>query len=840
MAWQTGAHVRHRFNRELGAGVVRAVEGRALVVEFPDASTSLRIAADSDAIEPLALGPGSRARLLAGGEEVVVRQVVGGGRLRLDDGREVGEADLWPLPAAASLVDRLVAGDVDPLAAFALRLDALHLAAAREADGLGSFLGGRIRLFPHQLRAAERATRADPVRWLLADEVGLGKTVEACLILNHLLQTGRADRTIVVAPDTLTVQWLGELWRKYHQVFVLLDEQRLADVERVFGHGFNPFDAHRRVVVGLELLRDRPWLTERAVEAGVDLLIVDEAHHLRRPRGHPGNREYRAVRPIAELGRHLLLLTATPLEEDAFGFFRLLQILRPEEFPEDAAIDERLRTGDPLPPCTSATRRADVGGFPPRRPSSIDLAADAGWAAQETLELRLRALPAGDPLSSRHKLERIRRALSSGAAVLPLFDARDEESCALAREAAERDPRIAWLARKAPEWRSAGDKTLVFVSRRETLEIVRSAMTRRAQIRTGVFHEELSPGSRDIEVAQFRLPGGPSMLVSTECGGEGRNFEFCTRLVLFDLPWSPMLVEQRIGRLDRIGRRLPVEILVPRPRRGLARAVVLLYDSLGIFERPMAGLERELGRIEEAIEAVALSADPDPDPAAFREVIEQARAASDRVEEAAQHELHRDPYRPEMAAEILARVPTDLEELTRDVVLGFAELVDLHVEEHRDGARHSFELGRRALVASLPGVPPEASFLGTFDREEAVRDESIDFFASGHPVVEGVLAHLEEDALGRVALLDVGGAGETGLGLLALYRGKAGFEALAIDASGRRRPDLAALLTRRPLRSRRARPETWTGMPGWAELIRSLARHLPDTPPFALAAFRLH
>ena len=74
------------------------------------------------------------------------------------------------------------------------------------------------------------------------------------------------------------------------------------------------------------------------------------------------------------------------------------------------------------------------------------------------------------------------------------------------------------------------------------------------QLRVGVFHEDLSPGQRDIEVAQFRLPAGPSMLVSTECGGEGRNFEFCTRLVLFDLPWNPMLVEQRIGRLDRIGR----------------------------------------------------------------------------------------------------------------------------------------------------------------------------------------------------------------------------------------------------------------------------------------------
>ena len=127
------------------------------------------------------------------------------------------------------------------------------------------------------------------MRWLLADEVGLGKTVEACLILNRLVRTGRAERCLVVAPETLTVQWLGELWRKYHQVFVLLDEPRLADVARDFGAGFNPFEAHARSVIALETLVARPELTQRAVEAGIDLLVVDEAHRLRRPPGHPGN-----------------------------------------------------------------------------------------------------------------------------------------------------------------------------------------------------------------------------------------------------------------------------------------------------------------------------------------------------------------------------------------------------------------------------------------------------------------------------------------------------------------------------------------------------------------------
>src|SRR5262249_43261867 len=205
---------------------------------------------------------------------------------------------------------RLAAGEIDNLDDFANRIDALHLASLREADGLGSFLGGRIHLFPHQLDVAERATRSDPVRWLLAAAVGLGKTVDACRVRNHIVRTARAERCLVVAPETLTVKWLGELWRKYHQVFVLLDEKRLADVARDFGPTFNPFDTHRHAVLGLDTLIRHPRLTDHAVAAGVDLLVVDEAHHLQRPPGHLGNAAWRVIAPIAPMNRHVLLLPA--------------------------------------------------------------------------------------------------------------------------------------------------------------------------------------------------------------------------------------------------------------------------------------------------------------------------------------------------------------------------------------------------------------------------------------------------------------------------------------------------------------------------------------------------
>lgn len=781
-----------------------AVEGRTLVVEFQPSGTRLRLAATSDALIP---GP-------------------------------PGEP---PLERGLALLDRLARGHVDHPADFLVRLDALHLLSVREADGLGSFLGGRVRLFPHQLYVAERATATDPVRWLLADEVGLGKTIEACLILNRLVHLGKVERCLVVAPNALTVQWLGELWRKYHHVFTLLDDARLADVARDFGTDFNPFDVHRRAVVALETLVGRPHLTAQAASAGIDLLVVDEAQRLRRPPGHPGTPEWRAVAPIAALGRHVLLLSATPLEDDAHGFFRLLQLLRPEEFPEEASVEARLDAGLPLPPCTSSTRRIDIGGLPPRVGLPID-SDEAGWRRRQTVEIEVRRLPAPHAVARRQKIDRVRRAVASGAA---LAAALGPEHAELRRQAGAMDaadPRLQWLLLQAPRWRDAGDKTLVFVAHRETLEMLRTALSHRTQLASGVFHEELRPARRDTEVARFREPEGPSLLISTECGGEGRNFEFCRRLVLFDLPWKPTIVEQRIGRLDRIGRRLPVDIVYFRPPAGIGADVVRLFETLGLFREPLAGLEPQLAHVEGALEELALDPTAVLTDARLERLIEDARAARTRIREAAYQQLHRDPYRADMAAGILARVPPQLDALVESVVVKASLRLGFGAERMRGRQRFGIEFGNEAIVDSLPGVPGGSSWVGTFDREEAVEDETIDFFASGHPLVEGVLAHLEESADGRVAHLAIANAPQRGEGIAVVYKEGPRFEVVAVDSGGRDRPDWVAAFHARPPRLQPL-PRELSDTVDWAGLVGRLrgcfdARRQPHAVAGVMAVSR--
>ena len=834
--WATGDYLTHRFNPELGIGRVAALDGRALVVEFPRADTTLRLAADTDALVSLDLAPGRPVRITSTQEETTVVARLPDDTLRLANGRTEPSHALWPLELEGALLERLALGDLDDVEDFVTRMGILHLLGLREADGLGSFLGGRVQLFPHQLHVAERASANDPVRWLLADEVGLGKTIEASLILNRLVHTGQVERCVVVVPDALTVQWLGELWRKYHQVFTLLDAQRLADVARDFGTDFNPFDLHRRTVVALEMLTERPHLTEHAVRAGIDLLVVDEAQRLRRPKGHPGEPAWRAIAPIAALGRHVLLLSATPLEDDAHGFFRLLQLLRPQEFPEDVSFDERLARGTPLPPCTSSTRRADIGGLPPRVGMPHTLEHSTEWQRRSTVEAEVRHAEAPQTVARGRKLDRIRRSLASGAALAAVLGP-DERALRTQAEAMDAgDPRLAWLLSQAPRWREAGDKTLVFVAHRETLEMVRTALSHRAQVASGVFHEELSPVRRDTEVARFRESQGPSLLVSTECGGEGRNFEFCRRLVLFDLPWKPSVVEQRIGRLDRIGRRIPVEILYFRPPDGIGADVVRLFEALGLFREPVAGLEPQLAHVEGALEEIALDPRGALSDASLDRLLDEARAARTRIGEAAYQQLHRDPYHSSMAAGILARVPAELDALNQEVVVTASIGLGFAIERPRGERTFSIELGSGALVDGLPGVPGGSSYIGSFDRGEAVENETIDFFASGHPLVEGIFAHYEESVLGRVVRFEIEIGEDRGEGLVAVYKDGALFDMTVFDSTGTARPDWAAALCLRPLNARRVTGEQG-GHADWMDMVRRLGAHLdPARRPHALAA----
>ena len=374
----------------------------------------------------------------------------------------------------------------------------------------------------------------------------------------------------------------------------------------------------------------------------------------------------------------------------------------------------------------------------------------------------------------------------------------------------------------------------MFVAHRETLEMLRDALSARAQLASGVFHEELSAARRDTEVARFRADDGPSLLVSTEAGGEGRNFEFCHRLVLYDLPWKPSTVEQRIGRLDRIGRRIPVEIVYFRPASGIGADVVRLFERLG----SSASRWQASSRSSPMSRARSRSARSEPDAALsdaqIERLIADAQAARTRIHEAAYQQLHRDPYRAALGPSILARVPAGLDALMEHVVVNAASRLGFRIEQVRGRRAYAIEFGNEALIDSLPGVPGGSSFVGSFDREYTVEDESIDFFASGHPLVEGLLAHFDEDPKGRVARLDLASRPARHR-LIAIFKDGPQFEVVAFDADGRARPDWADAFRRRPFDALKMKTED-AAAHDWPALVSRLAPQLGNRRPHAIAA----
>ena len=787
MAFHPGDKVLHRFNRDLGPGEVVSVERGRLRVHFPRRGETIEFAVRDHAFTELVLPPGA-------------------------------DPSRWYETFHEDMVERLARLEIDRLSAWENRLESLRLLNIREAKGLGSFLGGRIEIYPHQIHVAEQAVTTDPVRWLLADEVGLGKTVEACLILSHLARARRADRILIVAPASLTVQWLGELYRKFHQVFVLLDRDRRRDVTKDLGPEFNPFEVHARSVISLEDLVAEPRLAEAARAANLDLLVVDEAHRLERRPGHPGSPAYRAVEPLAETARHVLLLSATPLEADAHGFFRLLQILRPQAYASWDKFREDLDRGLPLFPCTSATRRADIGGLPPRIAEVVELPPAPELEAREVAALTLRVT---NPLELRRRAEALQAAwaLPSGA----------------------EDPRLKWILAEEPGWWKRGEKMLIFVHSREALEILKREIERTTFRRVAVFHEDLTPAAQDLEVAQFAQAEGPNVLISTEAGGEGRNFHFCRGLVLFDLPWDPVLVEQRIGRLDRINRTRPVEITLFLPHQGFARDATRLYQELGIFREPLGGLDRSLAHVEEALQ---VAAGMDPPTLDIEAVVEETHEARRRMNQALYQDLHRNRYRPDLAPSILSRVPPELETFTERVVLEACRQFGFETIPKTGRNVWYVEFGPESTVDHLPGVPEGTRWLGTFNREEGVERETLDFFASGHPLVEGVLMELEDGHRGEVALYTIAAPGMKGEGLGAILRRGPEILAVVVDTTGRRRPEWAPYLLAEPGHRREVTLGDWglstkTAREAWAERVRALLYPLQSEGRLtAVAAFR--
>jgi len=666
------------------------------------------------------------------------------------EGWEMPEMQLSDRISVHGPMERLRGGHTDAASVFALRRNALEMMHRCRQAPVRGFLGGRIDLIPHQLFIAQEVGNRLAPRVLLSDEVGLGKTIEAGLILHRQLVTGRASRVLILVPESLVHQWFVEMLRKFNVWMHIFDEARCAAIEKAQPES-NPFLDDQAVLCSIDFLAAHPQRAEQAKEAGWDLLVVDEAHHLEWSETE-ASEEYQLVEAIGQQAEGLLLLTATPEQLGQESHFARLRLLDPDRYSDYAAyqaeakhftdiapIADALHLGTPL----SEAQKEIIDAMP-----DLDSAMDADALLAALLD--------------RHGPGRVifrnARAAMSGfpgrvAYLVPLVPDREAdhwmEHAALefasdtgagepiAKYNLNYDPRIAWLGRLMHEL--GEDKVLLICRSREKALAIEKAVSRQVPVKTAVFHEDLSLVQRDRNAAWFAEDDGARLLICSEIGSEGRNFQFVHHLVLFDLPLNPELLEQRIGRLDRIGQKQTIHIhtsyLEGSPQEVLAR---WYHEGLEAFESNLHGANQLLQQFGDKVLALAADySDPKKLDQLIAETGAQHRVLADELERGRDRLLELNSHRPDSANALVEAIrSTDADEQLEGFMMRIFDHFGVHVE---DIGNRTYLLDDRGVTTdSFPELPKEG-LVGTFARSHALGREDVSLLTSDHPMVSGAV-----------------------------------------------------------------------------------------------------
>ncbi len=763
---------------ELGLGTVLRVDSRTVQVLFAGAATTRQYAIATAPLVRVAFGVGDRIR--TNGTSFVVEQVEerDGVLHYAGGGQRVPEGALDDVQNLSRCDDRLISGRVDTNAAFELRVEALARRARTRADAGYGVLSARIDLIEHQLRVAAIGAARRPPRLLLADEVGLGKTIEACLIIARMVVSGRAGRVLVLVPEALVYQWFVELKRRFNLAFAIFDAERVEAIA-LAGDGRNPFTDEQLVITDLDFLTHHPEQARDVVRAGWDLVVVDEAHHLAWS-AEEASPEYIVVEALAKRTPGLILLTATPEQLGRSGHFARLRLLDPARFYDlDAFLAESeryvalstlvdaLRAPEPLPAAAREQLAAVLAG------EDGELLACLDDDSPPTREALMRALV--DRHGTGRVMFRNRRAVVGGfPRRLPQIDVlpavADETQRAVLIEEFLGDvakppfsPALDYAGDARMDWllglleATGKDKMLLICRTQAKLHALDEALRTRSGVAVARFHEGLGIVQRDRAAAHFAAADGARLMLCTEIGSEGRNFQFARHLVLWDLPPDPDLLEQRIGRLDRIGQRHDVLIHLAVHEGSAQAALARWYDEgLDAFRTsPEDGrtLFREFGtRVIDVALAVARGT-PDA-PAQLDQLIEETKARHQELAETLARGRDRllelntrlDPGAERLHA---ALVTADADLDARDFQVRLFEAYGVDVDDQGDGL---ILLNPEMMTnAVFPGL--DAPSLATFDRSTALAREDVLFLRPDHPMLVGALDLLLSAETGNAAFV---------------------------------------------------------------------------------------
>lgn len=747
---------------ELGLGVVLKAGFGRMEIFFPAATEHRQYAIQAAPLRRVRFQVGDSIKTHDNAQHTVTAITEKDGLVIYQtNGGEVHEAQLSDTISFSKPQDRLFAGQVDDPRTYELRLRALERRCAINRSPARGFLGGRVDLIPHQIAIASEVTSRLLPRVLLADEVGLGKTIEACLILHRLHLTGRAARVLILVPDALLHQWFVELLRRFNLLFSLFDEERCLSIENN-DEGVNPFLDSQLVLTSLSLLTASEKRATQALEAGWDLLVVDEAHHLE---WHPDQPSagYQIVDQLAARVEGLLLLSATPQQLGADGHFARLRLLDPSRytdlarFVEETAHYEEVAQAIDRVISAGKLSAADQKLFA-RKSERVQQHMDALKAGEEGALDQLVAGLIDEFGTGRVMFRNTRRVLTG-------FPERKLHLAALDKtQLSDEDPHkplALWLTALLKQLGDT-EKILAICHSAEMAAQVRERVQQEINVHCELFHEGLTLLQRDRHAASFADPEGVRLLICSEIGSEGRNFQFAHHLVLLDLPDNVELLEQRIGRLDRIGQTSTINIHVPTLPGSRMEALAQWYhQGLNAFESTVhgaaeiqAGFAADVAELKAGYSKAALTALIKKTAAAHKQLQSRLARGQDRLLELSS----RPGPRVNELLEHLQQADKD-----REFETFFIEVLDffgLHVEELSD---RDYFLHRGELITDAFPALPEEGLAVTFDRSRALSREQLSFLTPDHPLVRGALDLLLGGELGNATFAIWRGAAADGL-----------------------------------------------------------------------------
>jgi ATP-dependent helicase HepA len=741
---------------ELGLGRVISCDNRYVEIEFSAHKSSRKYAASSAPLRRITFREGEIIEDKEGKKHrvVTVNEMQNGFIQYQCEDSLVGEDQLSDTISFSAPDKRLLAGIIDTPSAFNLRFEMLQHQAAIRSSKVRGFVGGRVDLIEHQLYIAENASKRRIPRVLLSDETGLGKTIEACLIIHRLITTGRALRVLILVPHTLVHQWFVELLRKFNHNFRIFTKEFGADAERE-----NPFTEEQQFICSIDLLLSEPAFSSAVVQTRWDLVVVDEVHHMRL-----NSPSFGLLKELSAQTDGLILLSATPEQYGRKDHFARLQLLDPQRYTTyenylkeinrlqflsdyidkwinihginlDTVSSDVVQIVLPekiaeLLPAMDQSRirlksltlaqlidiyavgrvqyrntRKTIKGFPQRKVNQIALKAES------------------------HFRERLRKEMAED-----ILDY--SEHCTIEDD----DPRILAIIKLLQD--SPDTKFLIICTSKEKATDIQQALQKHLAIDIALFHEEMTLIQADRNAAWFAEKTGARVMISSDIGSEGRNLQFCSHLILFDLPFNPELLEQRIGRLDRIGQLNEINLYIPyiinSPQHILCR---WYHQGVGALANNVPAAAAVFEELQPQLRSLLLTDDHTTDEKKVNQIIEltqnRCKKLTEELFSKRDRLLELASFQPMPARKLINEIQyEDAHSRAQDVMDKLLLHYGVAIEE---AGENRWALITEYVTDHAFPLPRQKRPVITYDRKTALFRDDIEFLTIDHPMVTGAL-----------------------------------------------------------------------------------------------------